>query len=242
MCNWESRDSPSQSNVGKSNMMTNLKLANKAKDPSHVTSCCLMYWDFWCPLPPQTLLTHWSRWQYSSLQGHKGFHWRRKWQPTPVFLPGKSHGQRSLAGYSPWGQKSRTQLSDYTSITTKGFHWDACSLSSLLLVKKEGVSSHHKSLRIFFPNLISDEETIYHNNVLVFFFFFLNKREWIVIESHVGPEVLHLNNAKVPSSLGAKSLSCWSWPHGGNRSCHLWPQQMIEEEGQAMGVEVGVKE
>ena len=28
--------------------------------------------------------------------------WRRKWQPTPVFLPGKSHGQRSLAGYSPW--------------------------------------------------------------------------------------------------------------------------------------------
>ena len=29
--------------------------------------------------------------------------WRKKWQPTPVFLPGKSHGQRSLAGYSPWG-------------------------------------------------------------------------------------------------------------------------------------------
>ena len=28
--------------------------------------------------------------------------WRRKWQPTPVFLPGKSHGQRSLAGYCPW--------------------------------------------------------------------------------------------------------------------------------------------
>jgi len=31
--------------------------------------------------------------------------WRRKWQPTPVFLPGKSHGQRSLVGYSPWGLK-----------------------------------------------------------------------------------------------------------------------------------------
>ena len=31
--------------------------------------------------------------------------WRRKWQPTPVFLPGKSHGRRSLAGYSPWGCK-----------------------------------------------------------------------------------------------------------------------------------------
>ena len=31
--------------------------------------------------------------------------WRRKWQPTPVFLPGKSHGQRSLEDYSPWGCK-----------------------------------------------------------------------------------------------------------------------------------------
>ena len=28
-----------------------------------------------------------------------------KWQPTPVFLPGKSHGQRSPVGYSPWGHK-----------------------------------------------------------------------------------------------------------------------------------------
>ena len=31
--------------------------------------------------------------------------WRREWQPTPVFLPEESHGQRSLAGYSPWGCK-----------------------------------------------------------------------------------------------------------------------------------------
>ena len=34
-----------------------------------------------------------------------GLLWRRAWQPTPVFLPGKSHGQRSLAGYSPWGHR-----------------------------------------------------------------------------------------------------------------------------------------
>ena len=31
--------------------------------------------------------------------------WRRAWQPTPVFLPGESHGQRNPAGYSPWGRK-----------------------------------------------------------------------------------------------------------------------------------------
>ena len=36
--------------------------------------------------------------------------WRRKWQPTPAFLPGKSHGQRTLAGYSPWGHKTRQDL------------------------------------------------------------------------------------------------------------------------------------
>ena len=29
--------------------------------------------------------------------------WRRAWHPSPVFLPGEPHGQRSLAGYSPWG-------------------------------------------------------------------------------------------------------------------------------------------
>ena len=39
--------------------------------------------------------------------------WRRKWQPTPVFLPGESHGQRSLVGYSPWGCKE----SDRTEVT-----------------------------------------------------------------------------------------------------------------------------
>ena len=31
--------------------------------------------------------------------------WRRAWQPTPVFLPGESHRERNLAGYSPWGCK-----------------------------------------------------------------------------------------------------------------------------------------
>ena len=44
--------------------------------------------------------------------------WRRKWQPTPVFLPGKSHGQRNLVGYSPWDHEGsekteRLTLSGY---------------------------------------------------------------------------------------------------------------------------------
>jgi len=39
--------------------------------------------------------------------------WRRAWQPTPVFLPGEAHGQRSRAGYIPWGCKE----SDTTEVT-----------------------------------------------------------------------------------------------------------------------------
>ena len=35
------------------------------------------------------------------IPGSGRFPWRRKWQPTPVFLPGESHGQRSLVGYGP---------------------------------------------------------------------------------------------------------------------------------------------
>ena len=38
----------------------------------------------------------------ASIPGSERCPERSKWQPTPVFLPGKSHGQRSLAGYSPW--------------------------------------------------------------------------------------------------------------------------------------------
>ena len=41
---------------------------------------------------------------------HSKFLGRRKWHPTPVFLPGKSHGQRNLVGYSPW----RCEESDTT--------------------------------------------------------------------------------------------------------------------------------
>ena len=44
--------------------------------------------------------------------------WRRKWQPTPVTLPGKSHGRRSLAGYSPWGCKESDTTEQLTNTHT----------------------------------------------------------------------------------------------------------------------------
>ena len=46
----------------------------------------------------------------------------KKWKPTPVFLPGESHGQRSFAGYSPWSCKSWTRLSNSPITTTTFFN------------------------------------------------------------------------------------------------------------------------
>jgi len=46
--------------------------------------------------------------ELSLISGLRRFPWRRKWQPTSVFLPGESHGQRNLAGYSPWVTESDT--------------------------------------------------------------------------------------------------------------------------------------
>ena len=49
--------------------------------------------------------------------------WGRKWQPTPVFLPGKFHGQRSLVGYSPWGHK-KLDMTEWMSMYTRWGMWD----------------------------------------------------------------------------------------------------------------------
>ena len=58
------------------------------------------------------------KWELDPWEGR--IPWRRKRQPTPVFLPEKSSGQRSLVGYSPWVAKSQTQLSDWTTTATLG--------------------------------------------------------------------------------------------------------------------------
>ena len=51
--------------------------------------------------------------------------WKRAWQSTLVFLPGESHGQRRLGGYSPWGHIE----SDTTEQLTHSTHKDSCSSS-----------------------------------------------------------------------------------------------------------------
>jgi len=55
--------------------------------------------------------------------------WRQKLQPTPVFFPGKFHGQRSLVGYSPWGHKESGMPTAWVRLNS--FHFNQSSVSSL---------------------------------------------------------------------------------------------------------------
>ena len=58
----------------------------------------------WASLVAQTVKILPTMWDPGSIPGFP-FPWRSKWQPTPVFLPGRSHGWRSPIGSSPWGHK-----------------------------------------------------------------------------------------------------------------------------------------
>ena len=89
----------------------------------------------------------------SSVQQHESalsihIFWRRKWQPTAVFLPRKSHGWRSLVGYSPWGCKE----SDMTErLHFRTYISSVLSLSPTYLIPPLlGVTEHTVGKMLFF--------------------------------------------------------------------------------------------
>ena len=51
----------------------------------------------------------------------------REWQPTPVFLPGKSHGQRTLEGYSAWGRKE-SNITEHLSTSKHIYNYTHTSI------------------------------------------------------------------------------------------------------------------
>ena len=98
-----------------SKMSVQIKCRHQSRDGS----AHFYFSDNWTCISSQ--LPCWLRWCRICLQGRRPDNpwvrkslWRREWQPTPVFLPGESHGQRSLPGYSPWGRKG--------SVTTRWPH------------------------------------------------------------------------------------------------------------------------
>ena len=70
--------------------------------------------------------------------------WRRKWQPTPVFLPGESHGQRNLVGYNLWGHKE-LDMTEQLSMHTWG---DERDMEKISLIHSFSLSSEYYSRRV----------------------------------------------------------------------------------------------
>ena len=76
--------------------------------------------------PPAMWETIYDSGDAGSIPGSGRFPWRREWQPTPVFLPKKPHGQGSLTGYSPWGRRARHGLATkppHTHIRPSSVPW-----------------------------------------------------------------------------------------------------------------------
>ena len=100
-----------------------------------------------------------------SIPGLGRFPWRRKWQPTLVPLLGKSHGQRSLVGYSPWGCKdsdTTERLSDFTF----------CSITWSIL------SSRRYSSTFLISSLFSFLFVIF-NGIMTYIFHFSHLSHWL---------------------------------------------------------------
>ena len=106
-----------------------------------------------------TGLPWWLRWQSICLKCRRlGFDpwvrkipWRRKWQPTPAFLPEKSHGQRSLVGYSPWGCKE----SDTTSLSLS-FH------CIYIKINKSVSRNQERLIHLFIQQILTDSLLTYY--------------------------------------------------------------------------------
>ena len=87
--------------------------------------------------------------------------WRRKWQPTPVFLAGEFHGQRSLAGYSSWGHKE-SEITELLTLPISPFF----PLTSQCLLPREFTSKlYFKKLGIWFEIIKVEKFNTWTNSI-----------------------------------------------------------------------------
>ena len=101
--------------------------------------------------------------------------WRRQWQPTPVLLPGESHGRRSLVGYSPWGRKE--------SDTTERLHF--MSIESVTLSNRLFLCCHPILLLLpsVFPSIrVFSNESVLHIRWPVYWSFSFSIRPSSVVQ------------------------------------------------------------
>ena len=98
--------------------------------------------------------------------------WRRKWQPTLLFLSRKSHGWRSLAGYSPWGCKEL----DTTEVTSLHIYHQNEDPTEKPVITFWNPDAYQNHLEIFWKIQILR---------YCLFFFFFKAPDMLLISSHV---------------------------------------------------------
>ena len=96
--------------------------------------------------------------------------WRRKWQPTPVILPGKFHEQRSLAGYSPWGCKE-SGMTEQLSLTHREEKCEKVGIWGRRGSWNDKQYNIYLSVRSEVSFLIFLKQTCYQYKILKYFYF-----------------------------------------------------------------------
>ena len=94
--------------------------------------------------------------------------WRKQWQPIPVFLHGKSHGQRCLVGYNPWGHKESDMTKQVTFSLFTGLPWWLSGKRTHLLMQETWIWSLRKvpwrrkwqSTSVFLPGMFHGERSL----------------------------------------------------------------------------------
>ena len=144
-----------------------------------------------------------------SIPGPRRSPWRRKWQPTPVFLPGKSYQQRSLAGYSPWGRKEldTTEWLTYTHIIFISYICISCTFKrKLFCVLSIGKKYQIFSLLVLFLKIVSPllySSLVIWSSLHILYMFHLNQSS---------------SEEREPSATTLVSLDTDYFPH----QYHLW--------------------
>ena len=87
--------------------------------------------------------------------------WRRKWQPTPVFLPGVFHGQRNLVGYSPWGHKESDKTEWLTHFETNYGYYAENNLDQMVyIVTEHGADFMQNAAETLRPSVLRVTDSI----------------------------------------------------------------------------------
>ena len=132
--------------------------------------------------------------------------WRRGWQPTPVFLPGKSYGQRSLAGYSPADRRAGHDWSDLACPWLSSFHSWGNWCSHYCMPRVTQLLSGRAGMKIFLLSApMPSPPSLYHTVCIG------NDKVWQGLHLGVISEVL-LALGFYPFRLSVMDISStWKW-------------------------------